>query len=354
MKNLPTKNSTRSNVLNIVYFILFVGFIPTMLHSQNYRNIEAYMDDFSKNELYVKKSLMDYSVSIVESQLYSRTKTTSERILEKLEKINTIIKNNNKGFEGNTSLRDGFIKMNLKTIDCLKNGSLILNDYDYQSNLSLTEIGENFNQKETDLIAYYQELKKYETTKKAFTSYYKMNFKSNYGKNILEYNAYQNILFYKMNVIDEKLSSVILSKDKKGFSNCMNMIALMHQEIMQKTNQYKSFYKDTSLNNANIEYSIFMASQKEKLNSLFNDYVNEYNSLQTLRNMSKPETTETIAAYNDSVRQYNTKKNLFYAVFDENQSIKDKLYGNWLIINSTFLKNNGKFYTIYEQYAFDD
>lgn len=323
-------------------------------NSQNYRTIEAYMDDFAKNELFVKKSLMDYSVSIVDSQLYSRTKTTSVRILEKLENINTILKNNNKGFDGNTSLRDGFIKMNSKTITCLKNGSLILNDYDYQSNLSLPEIGENFNQKETDLIAYYQELKNYEITKKAFASYYKMNFKSNYGKNILEYNARQNILFYKMNVIDEKISSVITSKDKKGFSDCMNILEVMHQEIMRKTSEYKSVYQDTSLNNANIEYSIFMASQKQKLNVLFNDYVDEYNSLQTLKNTSKPETNETITAYNDAVRDYNTKKNLFYAVFNANQSIKDKLYDNWLIINSTFLKNNGKFYTIYEKYASND
>ena len=33
-------------------------------------------------------------------------------------------------------------------------------------------------------------------------------------KNILQYNAYQNILFYKMNVIDEKLTSVVTAKDK--------------------------------------------------------------------------------------------------------------------------------------------
>ena len=354
MKKSTIKSGQKNNLQTLIFFFLFVGLLPTIMYSQEYRTINAYMDDFAKNELYVKKSLMDYSVSIVESQLYSRTKYTADRIVTKLENMNTILRINNKGFEGNTLLRDSFIKLNQKTIDCLKNGSLILNDYDYQSNLSIPEIGENFSRKESQLIAYYQQLKNYELDKRNFALCYKLHLNVNKRKNILEYNAYQNILFYKMNVMDEKLTSVINAKDKKGFSDCMDMITLMHQQILDKTSEYKYEFKDTSLNDANIEYSNFIAGQKEKLTDLFNNYVDEYNALQALKDSSQPETNETTTAYNYAVKSYNIKKNLFYAVFNNLQSSKDKMYNNWLATNSTFLKNNGKFESIYERYAFND
>ena len=311
------------------------------------------MDDFAKNELFVKKSFMDYSVTIVESQLYSRTKYTAERIISKLENLNSMLKITNKGFEGNTLLRDSFIAMNQRTIDCLKNGSLILNDYDYQSTLTIPEIGGNLNRKEAQLIAYYEEVKNYENSKKMFASCYKMHFKPSKGKNILKYNAYQNILFYKMNVIDEKLTSVVTAKDKKGFSDCMDMIALIHKETIAKTNEYKFEFKDTSLNDANVKYANLIAGQKEKLSGLFNVYVDEYNRIQKLKN-SNQQTPEAVAAYNTAVNAYNNKKNSFYAVFNSIQSNKDKMYNDWFATKSTFLKNNGKFDSIYERYAFND
>ncbi|MCF6130395.1 hypothetical protein L1S35_11985 [Flavobacterium sp. AS60] len=354
MKKSTLQNSPKSNLLIKVCFFIFVGLIPAISSSQNYRTIEAYMDDFAKNELFVKKSLMDYSVSIVESQLYSRTKVTAVRIIEKLENINSILLANNKGFEGNTLLRDSFIKLNQRTIDCLKNGSLILNDYDYQSTLTLPEIGENLATKESHLIAYYQELKKYEQDKKSFAMCYKMHFKNNKSKNILEYNAYQNVLFYKMNVMDEKLTYVINTKDKKGFSDCLNMITFTRDEVVAKTSEYRSEYKDTSLNDANIEYANFIAGQREKLSDLFIAYVDEYNTLQALKNSTQPENSESIAKYNTTVKSYNTKKNLFYAVFNDLQITKDKMYDSWLATNSTFLKNNGKFDSLYETYASKD
>ena len=321
------------------------------MSSQGYRTINAYMDDFAKNELYVKKSLMDYSITIVESQLYRRTKYTSDRIITKLEKINTILQTTNKGYEGNTLLRDSFIKLNQKTIECLKNGTLILSYYDYQASLSLPEIGENFSRKESQLRAYYTELKNYEQDKRTFALLHKLILKVNKRKNILEYNAYQNMLFYKMNVMDEKFTSVINAKDKKGFSDCLNMLQLMQQEIATKTGQYKGDYEDTSLNDANIQYSNFIAGQKEKLSDLFNNYVNEYTTLQLLKNA---QTAEEVAAYNTAVKSYNAKKNAFYTVFNDIQSVKAKLYDNWLNVNSTFLKNNAQFDNIYSNYAVND
>ena len=354
MKTSTTKNSPTNNPLSMICLFLFVALLPNFLHSQTFRTIDAYMDDFAKNELFVKKSLMDYSVTIVESQMYTRTKTTAARIIEKLEKVNTLMRNNNRGFAGNTQLRDSFIKMNQKTIDCLNNGSLILNDYEYQSTLSLTEIGDNLNRKESELITYYKELKSFELDKKAFAFTNKMHLNVKKRKNILEYNAYQNILFYKMNVIDEKLTAVINAKDKKGFSGCLDIIALMHQEILAKTDLYKDEYKDNTLNDANIDYSNFISGQKDKLTALFNSYADAYNALQLLKKAPQAETNETILAYNNAVKVCNTKKNLFYAVFNGIQTIKTTKYNNWLATNSSFLKNNGQFDSIYEKYAYND
>lgn len=353
MKNSTIKTGQKGNTIKSICFFLFVGLLPTMTFSQNYRTIQAYMDDFAKNELYVKKSLMDYSVSIVESQLYRRTQYTAERIITKLENINTILRNNNKGFEGNTTLRDSFIRMNQKTIDCLKNGSLILSDYEYQSSLSLVEIAENFSRKEQDLAEYYQELKNYEQDKRIFALRYKLPLKSGKGRNILEYNSYQNMLFYKMNVMDEKLTSLIKARDKKGFLDCLDMIESMHQEALLKAEEFKGEYKDSSMNEANVAYANFIVGQKEKLRDLFISYVDEYNKLQLLKNPAQ-ETNETVVAYNQVVKTYNAKKNTFYAVYDAIQSTKGKLYDSWLTTNSSFLKRNGQFESIYDNYAVND
>jgi hypothetical protein len=353
MKNLTTQNSTKS-ILSQICFILFVGFFPTAIHSQNYRTIDAYLEDFGKNEMFVKKALMDYTVTIVESQLDSRSKVTANRIIEKIENINTLLRKNDKGFEGNTMLRDSFIKMNEKTVQSLKNGSLILNDYDYQSNLPLMEIAENLNRKENEMMNYYDELENYENDKKFFGTCYRFRFKNPVGKNILEYNAQQNIMFYKLNVMDEKLTKVIKAMDKKGFADCMNMIAVMHQEIMLKTAQYNNYFKDNSLNQANIQYATFISNQQAQLGSLFNDYVTEYEALQALKNSNAPETAESVAAYNETVRSYNAKKNMFYSVYNKIQDTKKTMYDNWYLVNADFLKRNGEFDNIHTKFAYNE
>lgn len=351
MKNSTLKNNIKSNLITMICLVLLVGLVPTTSHSQDYRYINAYMDDFGKNEMFIKKSLMDYSVSIVETQLASRTKSTAGKIIEKLESMNANLRTNNKGFENNTLLRDSFIKMNQKTIESLLNGSLILNDYDYQSTLSLTEIGINMNQKEKDLASYFDEMKSYEKNKNAFGTKYNMTFKGSTGKNIIEYNAHQNMLFYKINVIDQKLTTVITARDKKGFFDCLNSINVMHQATMVKTTQYNNNFKDNSLNNANIKYSNFINGQKAKFANLFNEYVDEYNTLQALKNSTAPQTNESVANYNKVVKSYNAKKNSFYEVYNTIQSAKKVLYDSWFVTNGTFLKNNGEFDNIHEKYV---
>ena len=357
MKNSTLQNSPKSNFLAKVSFILFVGFLPTFSHSQNYRTIDAYVEDFGKNEMFIKKALMDYTVTIVESQLDSRSKVTASRIIDKINNINSVLKRTDKGFEGNTLLRDSFIKINELTIQSLTNGSLILNDYDYQSSLSLPEIGENLNKKETAMLAYYKGLQSYEQDKKNFGTAFRLHFKKPVGKNILEYNAAQNILFYKLNVMDEKLTKVVTAMDTEGFNNSMNMIALMHQDIMKKTEEYRNYFRDNSLNQANIEYANLINNQKKQLSGLFNDYVAAYETLQATKKSTTAEaaeTNESVAVYNEAVRNYNTKKNLFYAVFNDVQKTKDIMYDKWLVVNATFLKNNGEFDNLHDKYAVND
>lgn len=350
IKSTP-KNNTKNNSFSLFCLVILICLSSNFLNSQEYRFIEAYMEDFGKNEMFVKKSLKDYSITIVESQLASRSKTTVDRIIKKLVNVNTILKKTDKGFQGNTSLKDSFIRMNEKTIECLQNGSLILNDYDYQSSLSVAEICENLIRKEKDVISYYQEIKNFDQNKRAFGAKYNVNFKEKTGKYVLEYNAYQNVLFYKINVIDHKMSSLIKAKDKKGFDECMRTLETMHQEVIVKTYQFKDIFKDNSMNNANIKYSYFIYEQNAKLTPLFNDFVDEYSSLQLLKNSNQPQTPEFIAAYNQQVRAYNNKKNMFYQVYDAIQSRKKILYDNWFITNSNFLKNNAQFDDIHEKYT---
>lgn len=351
MKKSISKNSTKNKRFSLFCLIFLVCLNPNFLNSQDYRFIDAYMEDFGKNEMFVKKSLKDYSITIVESQLATRSKTTVDRIIKKLVNINTILKKTDKGFQGNTSLKDSFIKMNEKTIECLQNGSLILNDYDYQSTLSVAEICENLIRKEKDVISYYQEIKNYDINKRAFGDKYNINFKEKIGKYVLEYNAYQNVLFYKINVIDHKMSALIKAKDKKGFNECLRTLETIHQEVIVKTYQYKDIFKDNSMNNANIKFSHFIYEQNAKLSTLFNDFVDEYNALQLLKNSNQPQTTEFLVAYNQQVRAYNYKKNIFYQIYDAVQSQKKILYDNWFVTNRNFLKNNAQFDDIHEKYT---
>lgn len=351
MKNSTITTSTKRNIARLMYTTLFVTLISTSIHSQDYRYITAYMDDFGKNEMFINKSLMDYSVSIVEKQMASRSKATAGKIIEKLESININLRTNNKGFENNTSLRDSFIRMNQKTIESLLNGSLILNDYDYQSTLSLAQIDENFTRKEKDQNSYYQELRNYDKSKKAFGHQYNMSLKTNSGKNVLEYNAIQNMMFYKTNVIDQKLTNAITARDKKGFSDCLNSIDVLHEATMVRTTQFHDSFKDNTLNNANINYSNFIIGQKAKFATLFNEYADEYTALQALKNSNVQPTNESVNHYNSVVRSYNAKKNAFYEVYNTIQSAKKVLYDGWFVSNSAFLKNNGEFDNIHDVYV---
>jgi hypothetical protein len=339
-------------LMNIAVFIIIM--LPGILFSQQYRTIEAYMNDFDRNETFLKKSLNDYSATLVYNNLESRSGSTSTRIIAKLKSINAILKRTDKGFEGNTLLRDSFIRMNEKTIECLTNGSLILNDYEKQSPLTIEEIRKNIRKKESDIEIYFDEIKEYEKTKSDFAATYKLPKKSVSEKNIFEYNAYQNILFYKINVMDQKLITLINARDKEGYNQCIDNLIEIHQEVIQKSAILKVAYKDASLNNANIDYADLILKQYSQITPLFNSYIDGANLIQKIKDASGLATQEAVDDYNTAVKLYNVKKNNFFDIMEKVQSVKKAKNDNWYIVNSTFLKNNIEFGDIYQRYTDND
>jgi len=269
MKNLLHKICPLNYSQAIIRIVIFIVILfPTTLFSQDttssgYRNIKSYLADFAKNELFVKKSLIEYSMTIIENQAITRSDASSIRIVDKLKKINTILRRFDKGFEKNTTLRDSFIKMNEKTIECMTNGTLILNDYELQSSKNINEIQLNLTQREANLVSYFNELRRYETSKKDFELHYNVNIKNISGINLFEYNAYQNILFYKINVIDQKMLVAITCIKKDEFIASIAALENIYQEIAVKTNDYKNDYKDVSLNQVNKVYAKYIYDQKE-------------------------------------------------------------------------------------------
>jgi len=357
MKNLLFKFSCincREVLPIIVIVILFLT--PSILFSQNtstagYRNIDSYLADFTKNELFIKNSLNDYSNSIIENQAVGRSTVSSKQIIGKLKKINIILRQFDKGFEKNTTLRDSFIKMNEKTIECLTNGTLILNDYLSQTSKNVNDININLNQRDKNLVSYFDELKRYEKSKNDFGLVYNKHLKNLIGKNVFEYNAYQNILFYKINVMDQRIQAAILCINEGDFSEGIISLNSIYENVILKTNLYKDDFNDISLNNENITYSKFVRGQNEIIIPFFNDYRKEHEALQLLKESQLPETKLSISNYNIAVRSYNLSKNKLFDLLIEIQKNKTILYDKWFDVNRAFLKNNIKMTDLHDIYT---
>jgi len=358
MRMMKKSMLTIDKKINLLYvFLLFISSTISYSQEENsneYRTLKAYIDDFAKNELYIKKSLIEYSNTIIENQLESRSVSTSKKIIEKLKNINSIIRQNDKGFEKNTLLRDSFIKMNEKTIECLNNGSLIMNDYVLLSQLSVSEINTTLSKREVALKSYFEELRQFEKSKKEFGRMNNIKIKSLTGENVLEYNAYQNVLFFKINVLDEKINASIININDNDFKESINALDNAYLDVISKTTLYKSNFVDASLNNENLTYSYFIHSQKKKIIPVFNDFSTAFILLQKLKKTTNNLSQESIEAYNVAVKSYNLKKNALFDILDVHQKNKKIMYNKWLVVNRTFLKNNVKFTDIYEGYTVND
>ncbi|MEN9336640.1 MAG: hypothetical protein RLZZ500_1627 [Bacteroidota bacterium] len=339
------------NLLKLIVFTWLL-FCSTILFAQNYRNAKAYINDFGKNELFVKESLMEYSKSIIDFTPDSRVNTTLERIYLKLEDINVNLLRNDVGVEGDTGLRDAFIRLNQKTVELLKNKSLKLNDYHLQSGLDYSEIFKNFAYKELEISKYYAEILAYETAKKEFGLKHKIIIRNFNKRNVFEYNAYQNLIFYKINVLDDKLVQLLKYRDTDKVLECMNFMSGVAQESLVKTDLYKDDYEDQSMIEANVELVNFIIKQNETIQPLFQQYVTVYDDFQKIKKKFLESNEQiNVEDYNAEVRRFNEIKNTFFDTLYELQVKKSDLVKRWYITNSQFLKNNIEFEDLYEKFT---
>jgi hypothetical protein len=324
------------------YLILSVFFIISLLkieivQSQNYRNANAYVFDFEKNESYVEECLIDYSSTIIYGLKDTRTQATLERIYSKLEAINTNLSKNDIGYLGDISLRDSFLKMNRCTITLLKNNSLRLTDYDYQKTLDFKEIFRNFSIKKQDIINYYSIILDYTNCKRSFCKKNNVTTKRYFTKkNLFEYDAHQSLFFFKLNVLDAKLCDLLLTTDTENVDKCLSYIYQVCNEILVETEKYKKINVDHSLNNANIRLIEFLINQNENLIPLYKEYILTLNEFRVV----KSKNDIPVEFYNEKVRFLNKTKNKFYSNFNSYQAEKKELIENWYQIKSDFLKNN--------------
>ncbi|MBP8157979.1 MAG: hypothetical protein KAX93_06350 [Flavobacterium sp.] len=322
-------------LLNLL--LVFFSLQSVRVNAQNYRNAQAYIDDFEKNESYVNEYLIEYSSSIIYRYKDARTQATLERIYEKLEAINNNLYKNDIGFQGDMSLRDSFLKMNTYTITLLENSSLRLTDYDLQKTQAFSEIFECFDKRKQDIINYYSLILDYNNCKRNFSKRNNLkNVRYFVKKNLFEYDAHQSLFFFKMNVLDAKLCDLLKTTDTKNTTECALYLNQVCEEVLIETEQYKKVHIDHSLNNANIGLIQFLTMQNE---SLIPKYINYMQALKEFK-VVKANSDTSIELYNEKVRILNRTKNIFYDNFNEIQTEKKELIEKWYKIKSNFLKKN--------------
>ena len=252
------------------------------LHSQEYRNAEAYIKDFEKNETYVKNALIEYSSSIIYDQLDARIEITLNRIYHKLEAINTNLTINDKGFKGDLSLNNAFIKMNNSTISHLKNKSLPI-DYNKQKSLDFPDIFKCFKIRQQEINNYYLLIVEYNNSKRNFCMRNKIA-KIRYfsKKKIFEHEAHQSFIFFKLNLLDAKLCDLLLTTDIENVRKCFTFLNQICDESIVETEKYKNVLIDQSLNNENIALIQFLIQQNKSLIPLYNNYIQVLNELNFL------------------------------------------------------------------------
>ena len=339
MENI-THTTRLKKLINALLSSLLI-FTTTTLFSQNYRNVKAYIDDFGKNELYIKKAINDYSQTIVEAQESSRTYTTKETIIYKLNNINTILNKNDKGFEGNTLLRDSFLKMSQKTVQSLTNGSLTLNDYKVISVLSIAEIEKKLNFKETNLNGYYAEVIAYENSKNEFGKSFNIAIRHIVDNNILEYNAKENFVFYKVNVADEKFINAVNENNIDEAKMSLDYLKKVCKETNIKVNLIGQCVNDKSLNKANLNVIETMIELNNNLFAYYIQFNKMHTSLENLKiqahNNPKSLTTNE---YRDFIKKYNAVNKIYNDTYQSIQSNKKLVLDKWYATNSAFLKRN--------------
>ena len=323
-------------------FLLF--FQITFCSSQNYRNAAAYINDFGRNETFINATMMEYSKTIALMSPENRVNKSSTELVDKLVKLNSVLETHDKGFKNDTRLRDAMMELNTAVSVFMTSDASDFNDYKEQSIFEFDKINENFEQKKLEIEKLYIKFKNYENIKKEFGEQYGIPIKYYTGFNIYEYNTYQNLIYYKINVLDEKLMLAITNRDVSTIEACKTQIINICNESFQKTKQYRSQYFDETLNTANILLTDFFLYQDKTLLPIAIEFFEFSEQFQNLKcKMVEDSAYITIEEYNNQVRTYNTLKNIFYDTLYEIKLKKNKLISGWVITNSSFLKNNCSF-----------
>lgn len=326
----------------ILTFVLF--FQITFSNSQNYRNAVAYVNDFGRNETFINASMMEYSKTIALISPENRVNKSSTELVDKLVKLNEVLATHDKGFKNDTRLRDAMMELNTAVSVFMTSKTSDFNDYKSQSLLSIEDITENFRLKELDVEKLYQKFRNYEMVKKEFGEQYNIPIKFYSGLNIYEYNTYQNLIFYKINVLDEKLMFAITNRDIPNIQICKNKIVEICNESLQKTKLYRDQFIDETLNSANILFSNFFLYQDITLLPITINFFQFSEQFQILKcKMVVDNSFIPADDYNKQVRTYNSLKNNFYDTLYEVNAKKNTLINNWVTTNSSFLKNNCSF-----------
>ena len=327
--------------LSLSIFLLLFFLQSSFLHAQSYRTAEAYISDFEKNESYVIQSLTEYSSAIINDDKASRVQATLEDIYNRLGKINTIITKNGKGYLGDVSLRDAFLKMNRRTITLLKNNTLKVTGYETEKNLSYPEIFSVFETRKSEIINYYSAIVDYTNAKRRFSKRNNLTQGRYFSKrNIFEYDAHQSLMFFKINVLDAKLCDLLSTTDDKNVIQCVSYLNQVCRESLIETDEYKNVNIDQSLNNANNDLITFLLAQNETLLPLYTDYIQTLADFNNTKEALQKNENDNIEKYNEKVRQLDVTKNKFIDSFAAIQNQKKELIDNWLKIKQNYLKKN--------------
>lgn len=333
----------------LIFVLLFQIFF---CNSQNYRNAVAYVNDFGRNETFINASMMEYSKTIALISPENRVIKSSNELVDKLMKLNSILEIHDKGFNNDVSLRDAMMELNSTVAVFMNSEASDFNDYKEQSQLSFEQIKENFKLKELEIEKLYNKFKNYEKIKKEFGERYNIPIKYYTGMNIYEYNTYENLIYYKINTLDEKLMTAIKNRDLPVVETSSSLIVETCNESLKKTAIYKDQYHDETLNNANILLSDFFLLQDKLLIPITVKFFQISEQFQNLKCFLQQDSTSiTVEEYNNQVREYNNLKNKFYDTLYEVNLKKNELLNNWVITNSNFLKNNCSFDVLNYKYV---
>ena len=162
-------------------------------------------------------------------------------------------------------------------------------------------------------------------------------------------------MFYKINILDDKLIQLLKNLNIEQVSECIHYMNTISQELKAKTIAYKNDYEDQSLIEANLEFLQFISKQNEIIFPLYHEYVAVYDTFQnTKKNFLEQNDNSNVEVYNAEVVRFNRIKNTFFDTLYDLQVKKSDLVNRWYVTNSLFLKNNIEFEDLYDKFTTTD